>query len=278
MGTQTKTGMRILSALLVCAISASIIAAVPSNSSAPAALLNGAPASEVLGGNAAGAFAYYTVTYPGDGTVATVELWFAPADPVTVSGVGFNVYGPDGTLVGQGGPSGEDTGGDGLLVYDYSSTDPVTLLVQVYNYIEGGAISYTITATGFAQAQAAAVEPSAEPAAQPATTTSAAAQSGALAGSSQGAFAYYSIAYPGDESVTTIDLWFAPADPVTVSGVGFNVYGPDGTLVGQGGPSGEDTGGAGLLRLGYAGSEPVTLLVQVYNYIEGTTIHYTLSD
>jgi hypothetical protein len=89
---------------------------------------------------------------------------------------------------------------------------------------------------------------------------------------------YYTIAYPGDESMVTVDLRFVPADPVTISGVGFNVYGPNGTLVGQGGPSGEDTGGAGLLRFSYSGGDPVNLLVQVYNYIEGASMSYTLSD
>jgi hypothetical protein len=116
---------------------------------------------------------------------------------------------------------------------------------------------------------------SAAPAAQPAATavTTQAAKSGILSGDSQGSFAY-----PGDESVVTLELQFAPADPVTVRGVGFNVYGSDGTLVGQGGPSGEDTGGAGLLRLDYSGDEPITLLVQVYNYIEGGAINYTFSN
>lgn len=276
MRTNRAIHNRILATLLVCALGISLVAAVPNNANAPAALSSGG-ASEVLVGSSQGAFAYYSVAYPGDETVATVELRFSPADPVTVSGVGFNVYGPDGALVGQGNPSSEDTGGDGLLAFDYGSDTAVTLLVQVYNYIEGGTISYTITADGFSQAQAE--QPSTLTTVQPATpaTTVATTNSGVLAGNSQGAFAYYSIAYPGDESVTTIDLWFAPADPVTASGVGFNVYGPGGALLGQGRPSGEDTGGDGLLRFSYSSNEPKTLLVQGYNYIEGGAVSYTLN-
>ncbi|MHB1294541.1 MAG: hypothetical protein ACYC4R_06050 [Anaerolineae bacterium] len=95
-----------------------------------------------------------------------------------------------------------------------------------------------------------------------------------LVGASQGAFHYYAIQYPGDESIVTFTLHFKPADPVTSAAFGFNVYGPNGFHIGQGAPT-EDND-AGVLVLSYADQTPATWLVQVYNYLPGAPVSYLL--
>jgi hypothetical protein len=99
--------------------------------------------------------------------------------------------------------------------------------------------------------------------------------SGFLTGNGGGAFDYYAINYPGDESVVTIELRYHPADPVTKLGVGFNVYASNGFYIGPG-QFVADTGGDGVLQLQYGDGNAATWLVQVYNYIPGASIGYTI--
>jgi hypothetical protein len=75
-----------------------------------------------------------------DGSLASIELWFVPADPVTSAAVGFNVYLTDGRSLGQGAAC-QNTGRDGLLKLDYSDDDPTTLHVQVFNYLDGAPLT-----------------------------------------------------------------------------------------------------------------------------------------
>jgi hypothetical protein len=114
-------------------------------------LVNDVPMSGGLTGNRAGAFAYYMLDYPGDLRVVTIELQFAPADPVTRLGFGFNVYGPNGFVIGQG---AEDENGDGEPVrLQYSDANKATWLVQVYNYIPGHRVSYALVVRGLPELQ-----------------------------------------------------------------------------------------------------------------------------
>jgi hypothetical protein len=252
------------------------MAAAPSSAQAPELLQNEQPFGAVLTGSGAGAFAYYTIDYPGDESAVTIEVRYTPADPVTNMGVGFHVYGPEGYFIGEGMPV-QDTGGDGVLTLDYADDNKATWLVQIYNYIPEHSISYTIVATGLPDAEEASeavVEATAEPQAASALTTTA---SGTLIGSAAGAFALYDVEYPGDDVALAIELWYVPGDPVTTAAVGMNVYGPDGAFIGQGSQC-EDTGGDGLLKLSYAGDDAATLTVQVYNYLDGGLVHYTLSS
>jgi hypothetical protein len=99
---------------------------------------------------------------------------------------------------------------------------------------------------------------------------------GTLTGNRGGAFAYYRVDYPGDQSVVTIELQYVPADPVTTAGVGFNVYGSNGFFIGQGQVV-TDTGGSGIFQLPYSDNNKATWLVQVYNYIPNHSISYSIS-
>ncbi len=116
----------------------------------PQQLMDNVPIEGTLTGSRAGAFHYYAIEYPGDLRVVNIELWFAPADPVTRLGVGFNVYGPNGYFIGEGAEAGG--AGDGLLRLWYSDAREATWLVQVYNYIPDQTIGYSIVAQGLPRA------------------------------------------------------------------------------------------------------------------------------
>ena len=95
---------------------------------------------------------------------------------------------------------------------------------------------------------------------------------GQLAGSGAGSFAYYSVAYTGDDESLEIELTTTPRDPAYAQGIGFNVYGPDDW---QG--SGTWVDDDGVTSLSYAAEDAATLLVQVYNYTDGVMLNYTLT-
>lgn len=116
------------------------------DSSEPEQLLDNVLVEGTLTGSRAGAFHYYAIDYPGDLRVVNLELRFSPADPVTRLGVGFNVYGPNGYFIGEGGVA--EGASDGLLRLWYSDANKATWLVQVYNYIPNHTIHYSIVAQG----------------------------------------------------------------------------------------------------------------------------------
>ncbi len=120
------------------------------DSRGPQQLTDNVPVEGTLTGSRAGAFHYYAIEYPGDLRVVNIELWFAPADPVTRLGVGFNVYGPSGYFIGEGAEAGG--AGDGLLRLWYSDASKATWLIQVYNYIPDQTIGYSIVAQGLPRA------------------------------------------------------------------------------------------------------------------------------
>lgn len=250
-----------------------MIAAAPSSADAPEALHNARQVSGVLTGNAGGAFAFYKLDYPGDQSVVTIELRYVPADPVTNAAVGFNVYGPNGFFIGRG-QMVEDTGGDGVLRLPYSDDNQATWLVQVYNYLPGHSLSYSIVAEGLPEVKATATKAAAEVVAAPqAPTTSKLTGSGYLAGNHGGAYAFYEVKVVADAPDVAVTLNWSPDDPNIATGVGFVIYGPSGEVT-----RGTGTGTPGQRSATLAADAPGIYQIQVYNYIDGLTIQYALSS
>ncbi len=269
----SRTGKRLLAVLAACALSLSVIAAAPSSANAAQTLHNAEAVSGTLTGNGGGAFAYYAVDYSGDATVVTIELRYVPADPVTNVGVGFNVYGPNGFYIGKG-QMVADTGGDGVLRLEYADSTKATWLVQVYNYIPDHSISYSIEATGLPAAEVTVAQPAAVAVAAPQKPTALQmTASGTLVGNHAGAYALYKVAVVADASDVVVTLNWAPDDPVISTGVGFAAYGPSGSVA-----NGAGTGTPGERKATLSAGEPGEYLVQVYNYIDGLAIRYTISS
>jgi len=205
--------------------------------------------------------------------VVTIELQYAPADPVTKAGVGFDVYGPNGFLIGRG-HMVEDTGGAGVLRLEYSDSTKAAWLVQVYNYIPDHSISYSIVAQGLLGVEAKATETPAEAAAEPQTpSTVKTTGAGFLAGNHAGAYAFYDVTVAADAPDVAVTMTRSPDDPVIATGVGFVVYGPSGEV-----RRGAGTGTPGERIASLAADDPGVYRVQIYNYIDGLTIQYALSS
>lgn len=219
--------------------------AMSPNADRPEMLVSEDPVEGWLNGSGGGAYAYYAIDYPGDGSVITIRLKFSPHDPVARLGVGFNVYGPHGYQIG----SGEPTQDPGLLRLKWADRKPALWLIQVYNYIPDMTLSYNIAVAGLPYPPATPVY-------------------GTLTGNPAGAFDYYNIDYPGDERTLEMKLTFSP--DMRGEAVGFNVYGPDQRRIAKGGPT-EDIG---VREVRHSDDEAAPWLVQIYNYVTGFTISY----
>ena len=210
-------------------------------------------------GSRAGAFAYYSIDYPGDGRVVTIELDLAPGDPVAMLGAGFNVYGPNGYWIGVGLKSSTKVD---RKVLQWSDYNPAPWLIQVYNYLEEVPVSFHLQVSGLPAPQVPR-----EPVMLPEQAQTFAMTTGGLLGDQGGNYHYYKIDSSGDGSQVTLELYHTPDNQLISQGFGMNVYAPqDGILVASG--SHEVS-----FNLQLAG----TYLVQVYNYVHGVNIQYVLT-
>ena len=244
----------------------------------------GAPVTSQLNGGGQGQFAYYRFHYNGDNSTVMVVLFYNPVTPQTRLGAfGFNIYlGP--TLIRQA----QTTPSDGQLVAGFNSTTPGDYYVQVFNYTQPASLTnYTLSQSGLPCPAAPASAPGvANPAASPATasvrpatpagTTSDTAipfpgsDSRSLTGSSAGAYAWYRIDYDG-HSNPNLTMSYSPADASTANGIGFNLYGPNQISIAA---SQTTVGNLTLVMPSYP--QPAPFYVQVFNYIPGNTITFTL--
>jgi hypothetical protein len=263
----------VLALALALTVSAAMAAGVVAQSEAEdyERLVNEIPASGMLTGNRAGSFAYYTIKYPGDLRVVTIELEFAPADPVTRLGVGVNVYGPGGYVIGQTGA--EDTSSeDEVLTIRYSDDNRATWLVQVYNYIPNHTVSYSVTARGLPEETPTEPPTTSPPSVEPQPPASLdTTMTGSLTGQPAGAFNFYEFSYAGDGSEVEVQMRYVPDNDLIAKGVGFVIYGPAGEVA-RGTGTGRPTERTAVFSSDVAG----TYLIQVYNYISGLSIQYAI--
>ncbi len=256
--------------VLVLSALAGTVLAQSSDADQPEALTDDKPVSVPLVGNAAGSFAYYAIDYPGDDSVITITVDAAPSDPVTRKGVGFNVYGPDGTLIAERNP---DEGGRAEL--EYGDTTETDWLVQVYNYIPDQEIQFTIEMTGLTEAEAEAAPEPETPVVpeEEAVAESPLPVSGNLYGVASGDFDLYTLSFAGEEDVT-LTLNFVGDNPIIGDGIGMIVYDADGEVA-RTGSAGDEPG---QRELTFTAEPGVQYTLQVYNYIFDLPTVYTVTD
>jgi hypothetical protein len=109
------------------------------NVDAASAIALEGPTSGTLIGARAGAYAFYKLSYPGDGSLVTVRATLSPDDPVTARGIGLVIYSPSGeAIIGQ-------STSPGVREATFSSRVAGDYLIQIYNYIEGLALRFTLS-------------------------------------------------------------------------------------------------------------------------------------
>ena len=248
--------------LLICTLSVICIGATaPSGLTWPQRLI----------GNGGGAFHLYPYHCDGGGRVVTIQLYFTPADPVAVTGVGFNVYGPNGYHIGKA-KLISTKGGIGLAQLAYAEPKETEWQIQVYNYLPGTEASYTIVVNGeqLGTGSTAAV------ADKPAPTTPTprplpVLASGLLTGSSGGAFHKRALWVAEGSGSLLVTLNWSPDDAAISRGVGLVAYGPSGETI-----EGVHADCAGEASVSLPRAKPGRYLVQVYNYVDKLVVGWVL--
>lgn len=236
-----------------------------------------------LTGSAAGAFDYYTFTYPGDGSTATLSLSFTPNDPTVSNAVGVALW-QGGTEVTSMNGVGSTPGSNSVT---FSSTTSGPVLVQVYNYDDGVPVRFALNLTGVASTGAtpSRAAPSTSAPATSSASTSAdgsasrpfaltRAMSGSLPGNSAGSYVYYSRPYPGDGSTASVTFTFSPNGADVANGVYVVVY-QNGSEIAS--AHGTDATTPGSLTLAYSSTTSGPVVLQLGNYNPTSTITYSIS-
>jgi hypothetical protein len=155
------------------------------------------------------------------------------------------------------------------------------LVVQVFDYDPTRPADFTIWLNGVPiQPAPAAAAPTTAPAPTPTPSPSPAptqpGASGAMKGhlGPGGSSAEYEFAYPGDDSVYTINLNVTPDDPAVLQLAGFEVYDPHGELVVKGG---DQPGLTPNVLANVISRRPGRYVVKVYNYHPTSAIDYEAS-
>lgn len=253
-------------------------ASVPSAPASSHALTSSSPVSGQLTGTLAGSFATYTIDYPGNGVVGTLDLKISSNNPSVANAVGVDLYQGKtrlATMNAVGSPPGTNS-------VTFSSADKGPVLVQVYNYAPGATVSYQLSLSGISGTGPSSSAPTAMTPAPPTSGTGASAAthltksaSGMLPGSTAGSFAYYTVDYPTANAVQTVNLTFAPGSADVVNAVAVNVY-QNGKLLTT--KSGTQASTPGQLSVSYTSGASGPVLVQLANYNPSTTISYTISQ
>jgi hypothetical protein len=248
----------------------SALAASPTPAGAET-LYNDTPIGFSLVGNRGGSFAYFTVNYPGDENVVSVELSVYPGDPAAMKGVSLKLYNKNGAQLGNAVPISS-----GIAVL-YGDSVQGVWTVQVANYMDGVTLNFSIRAIGLPSqpAPAAPVAPAkpaapAAPAVTPAQTATPSAMAGTLAGNSGGAFARYTL--KGDGSTMALTGAFNPDTPASKNAIGYTVYGPTGASW-----KATTTMTPGERVVSFPTDAGSAYEVVVYNYVDGFTVNYSIT-
>ncbi len=254
---------------------------VARNNTSPDQALNVTTINASLGGSlvgsAAGAFHYYTLRYPGGNSSLTITMNVTPVYTGQGQAYGFNVYraNPSNgqtTLVASGVPVAQDAYSMTLSA-TITERSAATYLLQVLNYWPGTSISYGITATGLAGPTIVA-RGNTDPGHAIVLNSARPGATGTLTGNRGGAYNFYLVSYPGNQSSLNLSLTFSSLGGASPSAVGFNVY-QGASLVATVNPIDDGTGVQSAVW-SYQNPDPTTFGIQVFNYAQDATVSYTI--
>lgn len=275
-------GMSISYTLTVFGLSGGSAAGlVAQNNTSPNQALNITTINASLGGSllgsAAGAFHYYTLRYPGGDSPLTITMNVTPVYTGQGQAYGFNVYRANPangktTLVASAVPIAGDANSTTLSA-TIKERSSASYQLQVVNYWAGKTISYGISMTGLAGAVEAARD-NADAGHAIVLNSARQGATGTLTGNRGGAFNFYLVNYPGNQSPLSISITYDSLGGASPSAVGFKVY-QGSSLVATVNPSDDGTG-VQSAAWGYQDPNPTTFGIQVFNYAQDATVRYTI--
>lgn len=237
-------------------------------------------ASGVLVGSRGGQYHYYRVGYQGGNAPVLFTVTYSPSWGSGNDAFGFNLYGPSGLT--YSGHVTSATNNVGTAEYTLVNGAAMNLLVQIYNYSDGGAVSYTFTVSGLSGGSASTIVGGANATSSQAipVNTINATLGGTIVGNSGGAFQYYTLPYPGGNSSLSVMMNAAPVYTGSGEALGFNLYRalPNGTttLVATGSLTAEDKYSATWSATVQATASG-NYQLQVFNYWAGVPVSYGIT-
>lgn len=271
---------RLLVLILVAAFALLPLDAQATNDTPTQAVLlsAGSPsAADTLLGHSGGAYRFYRVSYPGGDQPVLFTLSYRPDAGGASQAFGLNLYGPSGqTFAGQ---TTGSSGGVTTVQVTLANPSAMDLLVQVYNYANGIAISYTLSASGLTGGgtEHLVARNNNAPSRAINVTGVNAVLGGSIVGNPAGAFQYYTLHYPGGNTPMTISMNASPAYPGELPAYGFNVYrvraGRPAELVARGVTQARDASSA-TLSATVIDRASGTYQLQVENYWPGVPVNY----
>jgi|GEM_PF-1294104 len=233
-----------------------------------------------LVGSTGGSYNYYRVPYQGGNAPVLFTLSYQPAYGGGNGAFGFNLYGPSG-LSFQGQVTG--TNGDSATAqYTLVNGAAMDVLVQIYNYSNGGSVDYNLTVSGLSGGSGTTIiarnNTTPEEAVSIGTTN--ASLGGAIVGDSAGKYQYFTLRYPGGDSSMAITMNATPVYSGSGQAVGFNLYReiPNGpaAFVGSGVVTAQDSYSQ-TISATINGRSSGFYQLQVYNYWPGQTVSYGIT-
>jgi hypothetical protein len=242
---------------------------------------NNNSASDTLVGSTGGQYRFYQIHYQGSSAPVLISLYSSNFGSAGSQAFGFNLYGPSG-LTYQGTQVGSN-GNTSTAQYTLANPAAMDVLIQVYNYTNGGSISYTLTVSGLSGGSSAGLvaRQNTTPDQAMNVSTINASLGGTMVGNSAGAFHYYTIRYPGGDTPLTITMNVSPVYNGQGQAYGFNVYRANPltgatTLVASGALTAQDVNSmtySATITQRSAG----TYQLQVVNYWAGVSITYGMN-
>jgi hypothetical protein len=227
-------------------------------------------------GNAAGAYQYFTLRYPGGDTDLAITMNATPVYTGSGQAVGFNVYRPlpngTSTLAATGAVTAQDAHSVTISA-TVTGRSAAAYQLQVYNYWPGVSVSYGITATGMA-GPAPAMSGNGDAARAVVLTSAQPGATQTLVGNRGGAFNYFLVTYPGSDSEFALAITYQATGGASTEALGFKVY--DGSnLVTTVNPS-DDGNGVMSGEWLYQNADAKTFGIQVFNYAQDASTTYVL--
>lgn len=233
--------------------------------------------SSSLVGSPGGAYRYYRVSYQGGNAPVAFNLTYQPSYGGGNNALGFNLYGP--SSLSFAGQVTSTSGSSATASYTLVNGAAMTILVQVYNYTNGGSIDYTLTISGLSGGSATSIvaKNNTSPSQATSVTTTNASIGGTLLGSSAGSFQFYALSYPGGNAPLAISMNVSPTYTGQGQAYGFNVFRtlPNGQsqLVATSGVAASD---ANSTTLSATVTQPAAAAyqLQIFNYWPGVSVSY----
>ncbi|MBI2941861.1 MAG: hypothetical protein HYY04_15635 [Chloroflexi bacterium] len=226
-----------------------------------------------LTGNRAGAFQYFWFSYPGGERPVVVTLNVNRSYGSVGTAIGFNLYGTAGHL-GSGMPL--DGNRDSTTArLPFTQQVAGRILVQVFNYTDGGPLEFGLEVAGLAPSAAADTRGSEQPSTAPTVRAAAPLIAGSLTGSSAGAFRFFQLDYSGGDVPLAVTISFTPRYALSDAALGANLY-RDGTLVATSAEV-QRTDTTVVHYLTYRGRSADVLGLQIYNYAPNYLVAFSAS-